>query len=258
VKGNAAAGAAGRRLQGALEALLADRTFYSYETVGVAQTLAITRPQLLDVAAASGDRSGDAVNVFTFGGVEYLGLESRRVDYEEDKAAGTNHVEDKIKSGWYARAGAEAGGGDAGGGGTGTDDGAAAAVAPVATVALDVVEAVEVAKDAAAAAKAAEAPTGVVMEVRSTRYGWEHVLDASVYETHRALRMLGSRKAQRGEDVGRVYGLLGVVGGGGGELLVGGFTDGARGRHGRDPAVRLLRDVSIRAPPPPPRRRGRS
>ena len=41
------------------------------------------------------------VNIFKFKGVEYIGLQSRKEDYDRDKKAGTNFVEDKIKRGDY-------------------------------------------------------------------------------------------------------------------------------------------------------------
>jgi len=43
----------------------------------------------------------DQINIFTFKGVTYIGLESRRLDYERDKLSGTNMVEDYIKKGFY-------------------------------------------------------------------------------------------------------------------------------------------------------------
>lgn len=43
----------------------------------------------------------DSINVFTWGGKTYIGLESRRIDYERDKANNCNWVEDAIKSGYY-------------------------------------------------------------------------------------------------------------------------------------------------------------
>jgi hypothetical protein len=43
----------------------------------------------------------DHINVFTCMGVEYIGLETRRIEYERDKLNGTNCVEDAIKAGWY-------------------------------------------------------------------------------------------------------------------------------------------------------------
>ncbi len=43
----------------------------------------------------------DTINVFTYNNVEYVGLETRRLDYERDKAAGTNWVEHAIARGEY-------------------------------------------------------------------------------------------------------------------------------------------------------------
>ena len=48
-------------------------------------------------------KNASQVNIFKFKGVEYIGLESRKQDYDRDKAAGTNFVEDKIKRGDYDR-----------------------------------------------------------------------------------------------------------------------------------------------------------
>jgi len=48
-------------------------------------------------------KTGDQVNVFTFLGVEYIGLETRREDYEKDKKAGTNYVEKLIQAGCYSK-----------------------------------------------------------------------------------------------------------------------------------------------------------
>jgi len=41
------------------------------------------------------------INQFTYGRHEYVGLESRRLDYERDKALGTNKIEDLILQGVY-------------------------------------------------------------------------------------------------------------------------------------------------------------
>ena len=43
------------------------------------------------------------VNIFKFKGVEYIGLQSRKEDYDRDKKSGTNFVEHKIKRGGYDR-----------------------------------------------------------------------------------------------------------------------------------------------------------
>jgi hypothetical protein len=85
-----------------LQTLLQKPSFYSYEASATALALSVDRPELLRLATSLGEKKGgDSVNVFTFKDTEYIGLESRRLDYERDKANGTNHVEEKIKSGWY-------------------------------------------------------------------------------------------------------------------------------------------------------------
>lgn len=47
------------------------------------------------------NRFGDYINIFTCNKV-YIGLESRRIAYEIDKANGCNRVEDAIKAGKLA------------------------------------------------------------------------------------------------------------------------------------------------------------
>ena len=44
---------------------------------------------------------GERVNTFTYNGVEYAGLESRRQAYERDRLEGRNHVERLIALGYY-------------------------------------------------------------------------------------------------------------------------------------------------------------
>lgn len=41
------------------------------------------------------------INLFKYNDVRYIGLESRRLDYERDKQNGTNHIEEWIKQGYY-------------------------------------------------------------------------------------------------------------------------------------------------------------
>ena len=89
-------------LEGRLLAILHDRSWYSYGLADVQQDLQCTREQLLAVAQSLGAAVQDPVNVFSFNSVEYIGLESRRVDYEEDKANGVNRVERMIQDGDYA------------------------------------------------------------------------------------------------------------------------------------------------------------
>ena len=110
---------------------LAKRPYYSYETASALALLGIQKAELVALAQSLGDKTGDPVhqnsdhnvhilfvfldnahvqhvhalqvNIFTFKGVEYIGLESRKRDYDRDKAAGTNFIEDKIKRGDYDR-----------------------------------------------------------------------------------------------------------------------------------------------------------
>lgn len=44
---------------------------------------------------------GRQINIFEFNGIEYMGLEERRLDYERDRANGTNWVEKAIREGRY-------------------------------------------------------------------------------------------------------------------------------------------------------------
>lgn len=45
--------------------------------------------------------TNDHINIFAFKGVTYIGLESRRIDYETDKVQGTNKIEEMIQNGLY-------------------------------------------------------------------------------------------------------------------------------------------------------------
>ena len=55
----------------------------------------------LDCELQSKGSGGDHVNLFTFNGVEYVGLESHRLAYERDRLARTNHVEGLIGLGYH-------------------------------------------------------------------------------------------------------------------------------------------------------------
>lgn len=77
--------------------ILNRRPWYSYGTGMLCRKLQITRDELLRVAHAS----SEDINVFTYNNIEYMGLESRRLDYERDKANGVNPVEDLIAHGAY-------------------------------------------------------------------------------------------------------------------------------------------------------------
>lgn len=90
--------------------LLARRSegYYSLGIKGVSRKLDID----IDLLRALGDwesRPGkkfhylqeDYINVFKYGNIEYIGLESRRLHYERDEIRGTNSIADAVKRGDY-------------------------------------------------------------------------------------------------------------------------------------------------------------
>ena len=92
-------------------------------------------------------------------------------------------------------------------------------------------------RDACAARLAAEAPA---LGLPAPRTSWEQVVDGSIYDPKRALRMLGSRKiTNKGVDVGRVYTLWGVLD------AAGALDANAAAKYAAQP-TELLRDASIR------------
>ena len=87
-----------------LEAL-DDRQWYSFSVAFLLRKLRVDAEGLLQLVneldhALRGERT-DRVNIFAFNGVNYVGLESRRLAYEADKLAGTNHVERLVQLGFY-------------------------------------------------------------------------------------------------------------------------------------------------------------
>jgi hypothetical protein len=77
--------------------LLERRPWYSFGTQMICKELRINRKQLMQLIS----HSSEQINVFKFNGVEYIGLESRRIDYELDKFAGINLVEKLIEQNHY-------------------------------------------------------------------------------------------------------------------------------------------------------------
>jgi hypothetical protein len=86
---------------------LDDRAWYSFGVTFLLRKLRVDAEGLRQLVqelddALRGERA-DHVNVFEFNGVHYVGLESRRLAYDADKLAGTNHVERLVQSGFYDR-----------------------------------------------------------------------------------------------------------------------------------------------------------
>lgn len=87
--------------------ILSDRSYYSLGTefLSTKTKIPLNRIKRLSwptyYAGRFNELTGDIINIFTYNGVEYIGLETRRLDYERDKLAGINWVEDAIKRGDY-------------------------------------------------------------------------------------------------------------------------------------------------------------
>jgi hypothetical protein len=85
--------------------LLLDPTYYSLALPYLAMLAHVSQEYLysLDVKknCAFQRRFDDFINIFTFNDVVYIGLESRRIAYENDKKNNCNCVENAIRAGWY-------------------------------------------------------------------------------------------------------------------------------------------------------------
>lgn len=88
--------------------LLADKLYYSLRIDYVSKVLKISTSYLrefgtktTDLAKNFNQKHNDSINIFFYNNVEYIGLETRRMDYETDKIKGVNWVEHAIKHGVY-------------------------------------------------------------------------------------------------------------------------------------------------------------
>lgn len=87
----------------ALYRLLNNKNYYSLSLPYVSQILQVPESTIRWIAASDefSRSTGDRLNIFTYNNVTYIGLETRRIDYERDRLNGTNWVEDAIKAGLY-------------------------------------------------------------------------------------------------------------------------------------------------------------
>jgi len=91
--------------------LLKDPSYYSFGLSLIVHHSKLSEKQLRLLEHTSGgvyskkfsERFNDQINIFKYNDVTYIGLESRRLDYERDKANGSNHVEKMINAGLYDR-----------------------------------------------------------------------------------------------------------------------------------------------------------
>lgn len=77
--------------------LLDTRPWYSFSVEYIARMMGTDRLGLFRIVS----QCTIPINIFYYNGVEYIGLESRRLDYERDKNSNVNMVEDLIEAGFY-------------------------------------------------------------------------------------------------------------------------------------------------------------
>jgi hypothetical protein len=89
-------------LQTKLYRILSDPRWYSYSVCAIMRKCGMASvDELKDVARRLAQELQDPINFFWYNDIEYAGFESRRLDYERDKRAGTNHIEKLIAQGAY-------------------------------------------------------------------------------------------------------------------------------------------------------------
>ena len=81
--------------------LLNINDWYSLSTEYLKDKLLVDRPELMELITNVEKHMSVQINVFVYNNVEYIGLESRRLDYERDKLNGTNRIEKLIRDGYY-------------------------------------------------------------------------------------------------------------------------------------------------------------
>jgi len=87
-----------------LYTILRDKKWYSYGISLIKRKIGINNTtELKEISTSLSDKINDNVNFFSYNNVRYVGLESRRLDYERDKKAGINKVEKLIAIGAYIK-----------------------------------------------------------------------------------------------------------------------------------------------------------
>lgn len=82
--------------------ILKDKRWYSYGIRSIKKKVGIdSTSELKDISISLSKKVGDKINFFSYNNINYIGFESRRLDYERDKKAGTNRIEKLIAEGAY-------------------------------------------------------------------------------------------------------------------------------------------------------------
>ena len=88
-------------IQTKLYHLLRNKDYYSLNLSYVSSILNMPVNSIKLLVDTFEERFGDELNIFMFNNVEYIGLQSRKIDYDRDTLNGTNWVEKAIKDGHY-------------------------------------------------------------------------------------------------------------------------------------------------------------
>ena len=82
--------------------IIKNKEWYSYGLQYIMRLLDLQSvEEMTKIAVSLSNKIGDKVNIFSYNGVYYVGLETRRLDYERDRREGKNKVEKLIKQGHY-------------------------------------------------------------------------------------------------------------------------------------------------------------
>ena len=85
-----------------VDKILIDPRWYSYSLTGIRKQLSNpSKEYAYFIINTLRNKVKDKINIFLFNKVVYVGLESRRLDYERDKSNGTNKIEKLIDLGYY-------------------------------------------------------------------------------------------------------------------------------------------------------------
>lgn len=82
--------------------IIKNKEWYSYGLRYIMKLLNLQSfEEIHKIAVSLSNKIDDKVNIFSYNGVQYMGLETRRIDYERDRINGKNKVEKLIKQGHY-------------------------------------------------------------------------------------------------------------------------------------------------------------
>ena len=90
-------------MENKLWSILNSDQYYSISSKYLMKEFNIDRDKLTQLVKSLEKNKKVQVNTFEYNSIEYIGLESRRIDYEKDKVNGTNRIEKLIEKGYYGK-----------------------------------------------------------------------------------------------------------------------------------------------------------